>query len=522
MLVEIVLLSILVVIFLSLLCVVNTRYFHILQQNHYDTRSTIKFFRSDRQKDFTLQLIVVGIIDFLMFSIVNDVVISCGWGLLYFVCAPLLLFSVYVCKYNKSSVISIKYTKRMIRLICVNIFVTLLSILILLGLSYHYFGSIKYAILGVIMCIDPLLCILSNLAIKPVEMMIAYYLKSKTKKIVKKHSSHIKIIAITGSYGKTTIKNILYNILSEKYKVCVTPKNYNTPMGISYTVSNLDCGDDILLLEYGADHVGDITELCHIAQPDISILCGIGPQHLSTFGSMENIVNEKTEILKYAKECVVYSSDSPYYEIFKCKNDKAKNIVIGKDIVLLDYVYSTNMTRFRCKIDKREYEFETSLLGLHNIENLMFAIATSIYLGISIDSIKKGIAKTKSVSHRLERKYLSCGAMLLDDSYNINIKGALSALDTLSMFDGNKIVITSGIIDNLENISKNNQILAEKTNSVCDVVFIVSHTNYDIMSQYIDKNKVVYVDRIENIDFSKFTKNDVILLQSNLPDNYEV
>ena len=519
--IEIVFVCLIGILFVCVSFVVCLRYFHIFQQNHYSLSNTINYFYNTNNIQFTLQIILIGIIDFVALDIINQIVCAIDLNYLYFISFPLLFYSLYICKYNKKSIVPIKYTKRLFRLIFTYIVLNVLFTFTILHISYCYFEYTKYSVLGIVFFLQPFICILSSILIYPIEKINIKRINNKTKRIVEKHRKHIKVIAVTGSFGKTSIKNILYNILSQQYNVCVCPKNYNTPMGIAYTVKNLDNTHDILLLEYGADHVGDIDELCNIIRPDISILSGIAPQHLSTFGSIENIVEEKCKILKYAKECIVYDSECDYVKDLLHVNEKAKNLVVGKDVFAKNIKYASAYTTFDCYYKNKKMIITTTLLGSHNIKNIMFAILVAKGLNISDINIIKGIQKTKAIEHRLQRKFIG-QTLVLDDSYNINIKGALSALEVLEKFDKNKIVITSGIVDDIENISKNNEILSRKINDVCDMVFIIGRLNYDNMIKYIDKNKVYFVNRIEEINFNQFGENDIVLMQTNLPDNYEV
>ena len=140
------------------------------------------------------------------------------------------------------------------------------------------------------------------------------------KKFIKKAkaklaNSNIKVIAITGSYGKTSTKFILNSLLSEKYRVLTTPRSHNTPIGIALAVNSAELENyDIFIAEMGARHLGDIAELCEICPPDISLITGICGQHLETFGTFQNIVKAKGEILSYTKDRAVIADDC--FELF--------------------------------------------------------------------------------------------------------------------------------------------------------------------------------------------------------------
>lgn len=179
------------------------------------------------------------------------------------------------------------------------------------------FTSLRYVPLAVLpACVIPFVCF-ANLLAKIYEIPLnKKYLRAAKKSLAQ---SGVKVVAITGSYGKTSTKNILYAMLSKKYRVLATPRSHNTPIGIALSVNGNDLrGYDIFIAEMGARNVGDIAELCGICPPDYSLITGICPQHLESFGSMENIVKAKGEILAATKrkafiaaDCFSLFSDAP-------------------------------------------------------------------------------------------------------------------------------------------------------------------------------------------------------------------
>ena len=253
-------------------------------------------------------------------------------------------------------------------------------------------------------------------------------------------ASHIKVIAITGSYGKTTTKNILYSILSKKYKVLTTPRSHNTPIGIALALNNANLDDyDIFIAEMGARHLGDIAELCEICPPDVSLITGICGQHLETFLNFGNIVKAKGEILAATKETTIIADDA--FELFadlnysKTRCNKATDIKCDK-----------SGTEFTLNLGGESKRVKTRLLGEHSAANIALAAQAANMLGMTADEIAAAIPEIECIEHRLQLTE-NGGVNIIDDGYNSNVKGARAALKVLKYFDGRKIVVTPGLVE---------------------------------------------------------------------------
>lgn len=215
----------------------------------------------------------------------------------------------------------------------------------------------------------------------------------RTAKRLKKRPDLIKI-AVTGSYGKTSVKNYIATILSQKYNVLATPESYNTPMGISKTVNTLDPTHEVFIAEFGARRKGDIKRLMQIVKPQIAVLTGINEQHLQTFKSIDNIKKEKCRILEVGDgTCVINGklksvtepklvSQNPIPEVIYAGFDdecdvKAVNISVGK-----------NGSDFEVVVGDESFAAHTNLLGIHNVENVLLAIGVALKLGVEIAYIQ--------------------------------------------------------------------------------------------------------------------------------------
>ncbi|MDE7438912.1 MAG: UDP-N-acetylmuramoyl-tripeptide--D-alanyl-D-alanine ligase [Clostridia bacterium] len=263
------------------------------------------------------------------------------------------------------------------------------------------------------------------------------FIRQAKKKLAQ---SNVKVIAITGSYGKTTTKNILFDLLSEKYRVLTTPRSHNTPIGIALAVNNANLEDyDIFIAEMGARHIGDIAELCEICPPDYSLITGICGQHLETFLTFKNIVNAKAEILSATKNVTVIADDA--FDLFADFNYNKSRCACATDIVS-----GKDGTEFTLTLGGESKRVKTKLLGEHSANNIALAAEAAFAVGMTLDEIASAIGGIDYIEHRLQL-IESGGVNILDDGYNSNVKGARAALKVLKYFDGRKIVVTPGLVE---------------------------------------------------------------------------
>ncbi len=268
---------------------------------------------------------------------------------------------------------------------------------------------------------------------------------ARNRKFVKRagqvlDESEIIRVAVVGSYGKTSVKNILKTLLSEKYAVVETPASYNTPMGIAKTILSENFADkQIFIAEMGARKEGDIDELCSLVRPDYAIFTGVCEQHIATFGSLDGVFAEKSKIFSSAKKVVCgnglrarVAAGGFEKAIFACETE---NLRLGGE-----------STAFTLQLGEERLEVETSLLGRAAAENIALAASLCFELGLTAAEIFSGIAKLQPVPHRLQL-IESNGVHILDDGYNCNIEGAQTAIEVLSLSKGNRFVVTPGIVE---------------------------------------------------------------------------
>ena len=375
-------------------------------------------------------------------------------------------------------------------------------------------------------------------------------------------------IGVTGSYGKTTAKNLLSAFLSKEYSTCVTPGNYNTPMGIALTVRDeLLADDEVFVAEMGARYRGDIRELCDIVSPSIAVITAIGTQHLETFGSEENLLVTKNELIealpadgvaifngdndgaiklydRCAKRRLISGSDEEavqkLYALFstgdrraKCKTaagvkptEEEVKALSRFDAFYGDICYAARGMEFTLVLNGRAARITTALLGAHVPSMIAECALTANYLGISLEKIKFAASEVKAVAHRLELLY-NGDDVIIDDAYNGNEAGAQNALEVLSKFSPRiRVLITPGIVELGEHGEAANARIGELAAVSCDYAIFVGGNasalargaksagmNVDNVAEVRDLDGAV--EKLKTIKGEK-----AVLFENDLPDNY--
>ena len=377
---------------------------------------------------------------------------------------------------------------------------------------------------------------LANIINFPIERMVYLYYKIKAQTKLK-NMTNLKIIGITGSYGKTSSKNILSDILNIKYNALPTPRNLNTFNGLIMTVNNyMDKFTDIFIAEMGAYVRGEIKGLCKLIKPKYGILTRIGTAHLESFGSEENIVAGKFELIESlpADGFAVLNGDDPKQVNYKLKN-KVKTIWIGienedVDIRATNIKCSAKGTSFDVifKGKDEKYCFETKLLGDHNVYNILAGIACGVEFGIDIDDLIQAVKGVRAVEHRLELKRLG-NFYQIDDAYNSNPVGAESACKVLGMMPGIKVVVTPGMIELGAKEEEYNKKFGEQIAKVADYVVLIGEKRTKpikegLLKQDFDKDKIIVFNDVRDaypfIGTLTGKKEVYALFENDLPDTY--
>ena len=428
----------------------------------------------------------------------------------------------------------LKYTKRITRLIVVFTILIFLATFAITYVGFMYVPYLSFGLIGIIPVILPLFVFAAYFITYPLEKLISASYVNKAKMKLKS-MKNVKVIGITGSYAKTTVKNFLAVILSEKYKVCATPSSYNTPLGLAKTIlSKLSDTDEIFIAEMGAKQRYDIKELCEMVEPSIGVITGIGNQHLLTFGSVDNIKKTKTEIAQYVKENngVLYvniDSENSKFIVDEYSGSKVVSLEekVG-DVFVENIKVDKNGSEFKLVFGKSKVLCKTQVLGRHNVSNILLAARVALDLGLTLEEVSDGISKIQPIKHRLEIVKADSPYVIIDDSYNCSVEGGKASLEILSNFEGNKIIITPGLIELGTEQYNSNFEFGKNMATVCDYVIIDSLINYEsissgLLSAGFDEKKILQAASLSQaveVLSSVVKANDVVLFENDLPDNY--
>lgn len=297
----------------------------------------------------------------------------------------------------------------------------------------------------------PFLVLLAATIINPYETRLnASFFKSARKKI--RERKDLITIGITGSYGKTNVKFILRDLLSAKYKVLATPASFNTAMGVSRVINDqLKPEHQVFIAEMGAIHVGDIKELVDLVKPRYGILTSIGPRHMDTFGSMENIASTKFELVQGLPRegLAVFGSGDDYIKRLYalCKHEKCRIGLEGDDGAYMraeGIGFSDRGTAFTMVCaDGESVRCRTRLLGAYNVKNILLAAALAHRMGLSMDEIAEKVRALSPIEHRLQ--LIQGELCVIDDSLNEDADSAFEAMRVVSQMPGRRIVVTPGL-----------------------------------------------------------------------------
>ncbi|MBR5968861.1 MAG: UDP-N-acetylmuramoyl-tripeptide--D-alanyl-D-alanine ligase [Lachnospiraceae bacterium] len=471
-------------------------------------------------------------------------------------------------------------------------------------LLFHFFAL--YVWLPVVIC-APLLIALANLINKPLEQSISNGFIRDAQRILKEQPK-LRIIGVTGSFGKTSVKYYLTTLLSEQFSVLMTPESYNTPMGIVRTIrEQMKPTHEVFVCEMGARHVNDIKEITDFVHPDDGIVTAIGEQHLETFHSLDNIIATKYELIdaveeKHPAECrrvigenhgrqpsmigeyvigaegikLVNGDDENIRANMKYPDAVTYGLKEGNDFRAIDIEVTPAGTTFkiqlspqiarrlqsehgyavadarRISLDGKAAEdaqaagvetapsagddsspgisFHTSLVGAHNVQNIMGAIAAATLYGIPASKLKRAVRRIEGVPHRLELKRHG-NVTILDDAYNANPTGAKTALETLALFrDRVKILVTPGMVELGEKEEEYNEAFGAQAAGVCDYIIFVGNAQRTAAlvrgakKAGFDETRLFVKDSFNEASVLMYEldagREKVILLENDLPDNY--
>lgn len=386
--------------------------------------------------------------------------------------------------------------------------------------------------------ITPLVISLIVLFFQPITVLWRNRVINKAKRKIDQQKD-LLVIGITGSYGKTSTKEFLYKILSQKYNVLKTNKHQNSEIGIAQCVLNdLKADHDIFIVEMGAYNKGGIKFLTNIVKPDYGILTGLNEQHLATFGSLENIINTKLELIESLPKdgvAILNGSNNIIWNL-KDKIDQYNN-KLKKKIVCSVNREKSDFFAADIKEDKKNLFFDLvfkneikkvnlKLIGRQNIENCLLAIGCAQEIGMDLEEIIKSCNSIESIFGGVRYNKGINGVDILNSTYSSNPTGVITHLEHLKKWEGKRIIVMPCLIE-LGSSSRDKHIeIGKKIGEVCDLAIITTKDQFKLIQEGaqmegLEKDKVVFVQKQNRIieklqDF--FNENNVILLEGRISE----
>ena len=471
--------------------------FDIYQQGHYQIKPYLKHFS-------------LNIVHYNLFPVLCIILSNIGHNhivikYLLLICSLLYSLSYFFVK------VKLKFSRRIIRVIS-------FSIIYLLSLGLFSFSDYLYLFLE--FSIIPILFL---------ESLVSYLLNKKYLKRTKSSLNNYagKKIIITGSYGKTTTKNLFNQALNIFYNTKATPKSYNTPLGISKFIEDNNISYyDYIVLEYGVSKKKDMKKLISLSKPDISVVTEVGYMHMDGFKRIIDVLNEKMLLAENSKIAIL-NYDNELIRDYKFKNKNVLVLSYGLDYGLyqarnlreneFDFYYKNEF------VITINHQFKIS----HQILNMLAPLAYLHYIGCDLSKVNNVIKSFKLESNRFEIKGNN-NHLIFDDSFNSNLVGFKNSLNAIKEFKRHKILITPGIVELGKYKNKINKELAFSISGCVDEVIVVGNHEVDDLFYCLKKYKIkiyrcqsfkegykLYLSIIKNL------KESILLIENDLPDIYK-
>ncbi|MBP5304098.1 MAG: UDP-N-acetylmuramoyl-tripeptide--D-alanyl-D-alanine ligase [Clostridia bacterium] len=500
------------------------RYVHMLQLSGYQAKEYFHWCKEHPAAVLPLSRILMVLLVFLFTFVANGV--SQQWWLIGYeiITIVFLLYSLVVAFPQKAKK-PLVFTKRVWRF--------LITYAIVYGVYLGAFGMANLLLESFywvfFFVFVPFLVFVVNGINLPIEKAIANHFIKDAKRILAEHKDLI-VIGITGSYGKTSTKNFLHDVLSAKYNTFMTPASFNTTMGVVRAIrENLKPSHEVFICEMGAKGVGEIKEICDIVHPQYGLITSIGEQHLETFLSVDNIIKTKFELADAIPSdgfvCLNY--DNEYIANHKVTNTRVVPYTVagtGYHAENIQVSSSGNSFTF-VEPSGEKTEFTTKLLGVHSIQNIIGCLALARELGVPAQKMVYPVRLLKPVQHRLE--LLPNG--FIDDAFNSNPAGFRAALDVLKSFEGQRILVTPGMVELGEREAALNEELGAYAANCCDWAVLVGERQAPplkkgLLKAGFDEQKIYVAkslnDGLRFLNTLPMQGKRTVLLENDLPDNY--
>jgi UDP-N-acetylmuramoyl-tripeptide--D-alanyl-D-alanine ligase len=429
------------------------------------------------------------------------------------------------------------YTNRVKRLLATHTVLFILG-LVALSLAFHVGMEGLTAYMASMYALTPWFALLADWVNSPLEKRINRWYVEDARRLL---TERLLVVGVTGSWGKTSVKFFLSKLLSLKYNVLMTPENFNTTLGVVRALRERSRPfHEVFVCEMGARNPGDVAEICELVRPALGVITSIGPQHLESFKTLENVARTKFELADAVGRrpggAVFLNLSSEPVRVERARRNwdggpEAISFGFAEDC---DYRaagirVSEEGTSFVLRFpDRMEILFETRLIGEHNVTNILAAVAVADRLGVARDALAAGVRRLESVPHRL-RLIRSGDDIVIDDAYNSNAVGAKAALDALALFNGCKILVTPGMVELGERQDELNRTFGTQAGAVCDFAALVGGRQTASVRQGLKdagfpQEKIFTAERLEQalawVASIKSETRKIILLENDLPDNY--
>ncbi len=498
------------------------RYLHIFQQEEYDTVRFRHWLFSSRAYDKRLSMIVVlaGIMMLFIDAEFAQIVLA----LLFALFARL---DVWAGGAAKKKLVMTERAKRIYMTAGLLLIAPTAIALIFSGLPFLWVLPIQAI---------PFCLMMATWILDPNEQKINASFRADA---VKKFASiNPTVIGITGSYGKTSVKHLLGHVLEFHAPTLFTPGSVNTEMGIVRVIrEQLQPHHKFFIVEMGAYGIGSIAKLCALTPPHIAAITAIGHAHFERFKTIEDTARAKFEIAEAAAKQigkVVITTNVMEREAAKTfqKNNPSALIICGEggDITLRDVNQTKAGIDMTITYKGDDYAIETPLFGLHQAENILVTFALAVQLGMAPETVVMALRSAPQTKHRLEVKNLDVYT-LIDDAYNSNPKGFASALDILDLLGrgSRRILITPGMVELGDAHDAEHQRVGELAAAKADIVIAVCPERIQAFCKGFESKKspqqilvrVPTFAAAQNWVQQHSKKDDVILLENDLPDLYE-
>ena len=444
-------------------------------------------------------------------------------------------------------------TQRAIRMLAAAFSVGALnSVVLVLILLLPHIDSVEFQVAAVMITglllylAVPLVLVLGSLLMLPVEGII----RNRFIRFARNTMQTIdpKVIGITGSYGKTTTKNFVTDILNSRYKVYATPKSYNTMMGVCLAINNdmaNDYSTEYFVVEMGAYIQGEIARIADLTPPHISIVTEVGPQHLERFGSLENIATAKYEIIKALPPdgLGVFNWDNSYVREMYERGYPANRLAVSKTVSSDDT--PENGPRFVASVIEETLDglsflvtdtqtgmseqFTTPVVGEHNVTNILLATAVAIHEGMTLRDVAFRVRTLRPAESRLVSHTTPEGITIINDAYSANPAGVVSALRVLGLHDsGKRLLITPGMIELGDLHEPENHKLGQIAAEYATDVILVGTEQTRPIRQGLEaasfpRHKLQVVDELREAMTwyqTNLQAGDTVLFLNDLPDTY--